>query len=166
MIPVAAAAPARRAQVALRPVTDADREFLVGLYGSTRDEELSQVLWAPGQREAFVRMQFTAQDTEYRRHNPDGAFDVIEVDGRPVGRLIVDRRPGDIRIVDISLVPEARGAGIGSRLVGGLVEEAAATGCIVSIHVEVHNRAAELYARLGFAVAAEHGVYRRMEWTG
>lgn len=155
----------RRVDVALRPSTDADREFLVGLYGSTRDDELSQVAWPPGEREAFVRMQFTAQDTEYRRHNPQGSFDVIEVDGRPVGRLIVDRRPGDLRIVDISLLPEARGAGIGSQLVGDLVDEAKAAGCIVSIHVEVHNRAAELYARMGFTVAADLGVYRRMEWT-
>lgn len=150
----------------LRPSTEADHEFLVGLYGSTRDAELSQVQWEPGQREAFVLMQFTAQDTEYRRHNPQGAFDVVEVDGRPVGRLIVDRRPGDIRIVDISLVPEARGAGIGSELIGDLVEEARASGRIVSIHVEVHNRAAELYERLGFEVAEDLGVYRRMEWTG
>ena len=155
----------RRVDVVLRPSTDADHEFLVGLYGSTRDDELSQVAWPPGQREAFVRMQFTAQDTEYRRHNPHGSFDVIEVAGRPVGRLIVDRRPGDLRIVDISLLPEARGAGIGSQLVGDLVDEARGAGCIVSIHVEVHNRAAELYARLGFTVAADLGVYRRMEWS-
>lgn len=156
----------RRADIVLRPSVESDREFLVGLYASTRDAELSQVSWEPGQREAFVRMQFAAQDTEYRRHNPHGAFDVVEVDGRPVGRLIVDRRPGDIRIVDISLVPEARGAGVGSRLIGDLLEEARATDRIVSIHVEVHNRAAELYARLGFAVAEDLGVYRRMEWTG
>ena len=95
--------------VTLRPATDADREFLVDVYGSTRDEELSQIEWAPGHREAFVRMQFDAQDADYRKHNPDGAFDVIEVDGRPAGRLYVDRRPGDIRIVDIALLPEFRG---------------------------------------------------------
>lgn len=120
--------------------------------------------WAPGQREAFVRMQFEAQDTEYRRHNPAGSFDVIEVGGRPAGRLIVDRRPTDIRIVDISLMPAFRGAGIGGRLLAELIAEAAGSGRTLSIHVEVHNRAAELYARMGFAVVAEHGVYRRMEW--
>lgn len=120
--------------------------------------------WAPGQREAFVRMQFEAQDTEYRRHNPAGSFDVIEVGGRPAGRLIVDRRPTDIRIVDISLLPAFRGAGIGGQLIAELIAEAAGSGRTLSIHVEVHNRAAELYARMGFAVVAEHGVYRRMEW--
>jgi ribosomal protein S18 acetylase RimI-like enzyme len=152
-------------EVVLRPTTDADRDFLVGVYGSTRDEELSQVDWAPGQREAFVRMQFEAQDAEYRRRNPDATFDVIEVGGRPAGRLYVDRRPGDIRIVDISLLPEFRGDGIGGRLITRLMDEAAASSRILSIHVEIHNRAALLYARLGFVVVDEHGVYRRMEWT-
>jgi ribosomal protein S18 acetylase RimI-like enzyme len=152
-------------QVALRAVTDADRDFLVGVYGSTRDEELSQVVWPDGQREAFVRMQFEAQDTDYRARNPHGTFDVIEVGGRPAGRLYVDRRPGEIRIVDIALLPEFRAGGVGEHLIGLLQQEAAASECILSIHVEVHNRAAGLYDRLGFTVASERGVYRRMEWT-
>jgi ribosomal protein S18 acetylase RimI-like enzyme len=155
----------KTAEVALRPVTDADRDLLVSVYGSTREEELSQVEWAEGQREAFVRMQFDAQDREYRRHNPDGSFDVIEVEGRPAGRLYVDRRPGDLRIVDIALLPEARGQGVGAGLIAGLQRAAAGEGRIVSIHVEAHNPAARLYERLGFVVAADLGVYRRMEWT-
>lgn len=152
-------------QVVLRPVTEADREFLVGVYGSTRDEELSQVVWPEGQREAFVRMQFDAQDKDYRARNPDCAFDVIELCGRAAGRLYVDRRPGDIRIVDIALLPEFRGHGVGAHLIGQLMREASASGCKLSIHVEIHNRAAALYDRLGFVVVAEQGIYRRMEWT-
>jgi ribosomal protein S18 acetylase RimI-like enzyme len=151
--------------VTLRPVTGHDRDFLVGVYGSTREAELSQVPWAPGQLEAFVQMQFDAQDSEYRRHNPNGSFDVIEVDGVPAGRLYVDRRPGDLRIVDIALLPAYRGRGIGAMLVRGLQEAAASEGRIVSIHVEHSNRAAALYERLGFKLAEDLGVYRRMEWT-
>ena len=75
-------------------------------------------------------MQFDAQDTEYRRHNPDGRFDVIEVDGEPAGRLYVDRRPGDLRIVDIALLPDFRGRGIGRRLIADLQRQAAAEGRI------------------------------------
>jgi ribosomal protein S18 acetylase RimI-like enzyme len=151
--------------VVLRPATDADRELLLAVYASTRAEELDQVAWAPGQREWFLRMQFDAQDHEYRRHNPHGSFDVIEVDGQPAGRLYVDRRPGDLRIVDIALLPEFRGRHVGGGLVRDLQRQAAAEGRIVSIHVEAHNRAAGLYERLGFVVAEELGVYRRMEWT-
>ena len=152
-------------KVVLRPVTEDDHDFLLGVYGSTRDEELSQVVWPEGQREAFVLMQFRAQDSEYRRHNPAGAFDVIEVDGVPAGRLYVDRRPAEIRIVDISLLPAFRGAGVGTRLLAALQDEAAASHRTLTIHVEIHNRAATLYARMGFRVAAELGVYRRMEWS-
>jgi len=151
--------------VTLRPATADDREFLVGLYGSTRAEELDQVEWAPGQREWFVRMQFDAQDTSYRTQNPLGSFDVIEVAGEAAGRLYVDRRAAEIRIVDIALLPRFRGAGTGSHLVRLLQEEAAASARTLSIHVEVHNPAQRLYGRLGFVVAGEHGLYRRMEWT-
>jgi len=149
----------------LRPATDADRDFLRDVYASTRDEELSQVAWAEGQREAFVQMQFDLQDTQYRANNPHGSFDVIEVDGRPAGRLYVDRRPTDIRIVDIALLPQFRGAGTGAQLLRQVIDEARASGRTASIHVEVHNPAANLYARLGFVVAAELGLYRRMEWS-
>jgi ribosomal protein S18 acetylase RimI-like enzyme len=148
----------------LRPTTDADRELLLAVYASTRAEELDQVDWAPGAREAFLQMQFTAQDHEYRRHNPHGSFDVILVDHRPAGRLYVDRRPGDLRIVDIAVLPEFRNRGVGRRLIEQLQAQAAAEGRIVSVHVEAHNRAAALYERLGFALAEDLGVYRRMEW--
>jgi ribosomal protein S18 acetylase RimI-like enzyme len=151
--------------VVLRPVTLDDRDFLVGVYGSTRDEELSLVDWADGHREAFIRMQFDAQDQQYRELNPVATFDVIMVGGQPAGRLYVERRPTDIRIIDISLLPDFRGAGVGGHLLAELIDEAAASKRSLSIHVELHNRAAELYTRMGFVAVAEHGVYRRMEWT-
>lgn len=151
-------------RIRLRPATEGDREFLVRLYGSVRAQELDQVAWQAGQREAFVRMQFDLQDRQYRQHNPHGTFDVVEVEERPAGRLYVDRRATDIRIVDIALLPEYRGRGIGTHLVREVLDEAAASGRTASIHVEVHNPAAALYERLGFAAVAEVGVYRRMEW--
>ncbi len=155
----------KREPVHLRAATDDDREFLIGLYGSVRAEELALVAWAPGQKEAFVRMQYEAQDREYRRLNPHGSFDVIEVQGIPAGRLYVDRRPAEIRIVDISLLPQFRGMGIGGGLLAGLMAEANGSGRMLSIHVELTNRAANLYTRLGFIEAARRGPYRRMEWT-
>lgn len=152
-------------EVTLRPAQAQDRELLLAVYAAGRAEELDQVAWEPGTREEFVRSQFDLQDREYRRTNPDGLFDVIEVDGRAAGRLYVDRRPGELRIVDIALLPVHRGLGLGAAIIGSLQEQARAEGRIVSIHVEVHNRAARLYERLGFTIAADLGVYRRMEWT-
>ena len=147
----------------LRPVEDADRAFLVELYGSTREEELAQVSWQPGAREAFVEQQFAAQDAHYRANYPGATLDVIEVDGERAGRLYVHRGPSDIRIMDIALAPSFRGRGIGTALLRELMAEADSSGRKLSIHVEMNNPARALYDRLGFHPAGEHGVYVLME---
>lgn len=151
------------ARLSLRAATDADHDFLVALYASTR-ADLALLPVDDEQRAALVRMQFHAQDVHFRQTNPTAHFDVIEVDGRPVGRLYVDRQADDIRIIDVSLLPEHRGSGIGTTLIGRVQEEAAATGRSVSLHVAMGNRAALLYDRLGFRLAADLGVYRLLEW--
>src|SRR5215211_5883167 len=113
--------------------------------------------------EAFLRRQFEAQDAHYREHYDGASFDVIEVDGEPAGRLYVARWEDEIRIMDIALLPEQRGAGIGTRLLRDLLDEGRRTGKRVSIHVEKHNRALRLYERLGFAPVADRGVYLLLE---
>ena len=150
--------------LALRPATPADAEFLYRVYANTRYEELAPLQWPPEQIESFLRMQFRAQDTYYREHFAGAAFDVILCAGEPVGRLYVDRRPDEIRIVDIALLPECRGNGLGARLLTDLLAEAAGAGLPVRIHVEVHNSARHLYQRLGFVRTGTTGVYDLMEW--
>lgn len=147
----------------LRPAGAEDRDFLLQVYASTREEELRLVDWSAEQKAAFVHMQFEAQDTDYRRNYEDASFDVIEVDGEPAGRLYVDRRADDIRIIDITLLPEYRGRGIGTGLIRGLLDEAATDRKRLSIHVEVNNPARRLYERLGFVQVEERGLYLLME---
>jgi len=156
--------PSATAHVSLRPVTDEDREFLLALYGSTREAELAQLPWDAEQRDAFVRMQFAAQTASYHGANPDASFDVVEVAGEPVGRLSVDRRAEMVHVIEISVAPGFRGAGIGSGLLRRLQDEAAASSRGVSVYVEVHNPAQRLYERLGFVPVAEVGVHRLLEW--
>ncbi|MBV6727455.1 GNAT family N-acetyltransferase [Nocardioides daeguensis] len=142
-----------------------DAPFLLELYGASRADELDQVTWAPGQREAFLRMQHDIQTAQYRAAYPDGAFWVVEVAGRAAGRLTLARWPDRIHVVDLALLPEVRGQGIGSTLLRDVLDEAAATGRGVSLHVEVTNlRAARLYERLGFTDAGQRGIHRLLEW--
>jgi ribosomal protein S18 acetylase RimI-like enzyme len=147
----------------LRPASTSDRDFLLRVYASTREEELRLVDWSDEQKAAFVRQQFDAQDAYYREHYDPATFDVIEDDGTPVGRLYVARWEHEIRIMDIALVPEHRGRGIGTALLETLLDEAATTGKRLSIHVEVNNPARRLYERLGFSPVEERGVYVLME---
>ena len=150
-------------QPRLRPVGADDRAFLVDLYGSVREPELAHVPWDDAARRAFVEQQFAAQDAHYRQNYPGATLDVVEVDGKPAGRLYVHRGASDIRIMDIALSPPFRGRGIGTELLRGLVAEADGSRRKLSIHVEVNNRARKLYERLGFRPAGEHGVYVLLE---
>jgi ribosomal protein S18 acetylase RimI-like enzyme len=150
--------------ITLRPVMSDDAPFLLRVYAGTREEELAFVDWSAEQKQAFIAMQFRAQDSHYRAHYDGASYDVILVDGAPSGRLYVARWPSEIRIMDIALLPEYRGRGIGTTLLNGLQAEAAEADTSLSIHVECFNPAQRLYSRLGFEIAGEHGVYLRMEW--
>ena len=127
---------ARAAVVELRAVDRAaDAEFLLRVYAGTRTEELAVAPWTDAELDAFLRMQFDAQDRSYREQRPAAAFDVIVVDGAPAGRLYVDRLADEIRIVDIALLPEHRGRGVGTLLIRRVLDEGGETGRPVTIHV-------------------------------
>jgi ribosomal protein S18 acetylase RimI-like enzyme len=151
-------------QTTLRPVTFEDESFLYQLYATTRSEEMAVVPWNEAQKEAFLRMQFQAQTTFYAEQFPNAAFLVVLREGKPAGRLYVDRRADEIRLLDIALLPEHRGAGLGTALLRDLTAEAASAGKPLRIHVERYNPALRLYLRLGFRLLEDQGIYYLMEW--
>jgi ribosomal protein S18 acetylase RimI-like enzyme len=152
------------AEITLRPVGDDDHELLFQVYASTRDAEMAMVPWDGEEKEHFLRMQFKAQTTYWNEHYPATERSIVELDGQPVGRLYLDRREDEIRIVDIALFGASRGAGIGRKLLEDVLAEAAHTGKAVRIHVEKNNPALRLYHRLGFKITGDTGVYYLMEW--
>jgi GNAT superfamily N-acetyltransferase len=156
--------PTSDSPLSLRPITPEDDSFLAGVYASTRAEELAVTGWNDEQKAEFCRRQFDAQAAHYRGNYPGASFQVIEHDGRPIGRLYVARWEKEIRIVDITLLPEFRGSGIGTKLLRDLQDEARAAGKSLTIHVERFNPAMRLYERLGFKMVEDKGVYLLMEW--
>ncbi len=147
----------------LRRVLPTDEEFLYQVYASTRLEELAPLPWDSAQREIFLRMQFAAQQRHYQTHYADADFHIILKSEVPVGRLYVYRGAKEIRLLDIALLTEARGGGMGSALVRALLAEADADGKPVLLYVEQFNRAANLYVRFGFTPVEEQGVYTLMK---
>jgi ribosomal protein S18 acetylase RimI-like enzyme len=148
----------------LRPETDADIPFLMRLYASTREEELKLVDWSDEQKQAFLASQFQAQRHHYRTYIEGCAFDVIEHTGTPAGRLYLDARKTRLHIVDIALLPDWRGRGIGTAILEALQAAGSASGRAVDIFVEKFNPALRLYRRLGFTAISDHEVYLEMEW--
>jgi ribosomal protein S18 acetylase RimI-like enzyme len=148
--------------VALRRVTAEDEPFLRELYASTRERELSIVPWSEEQKAAFLTMQFDAQDSHYRTHYPEARFDIIEIDGVPAGRLYLFATSGELRVIDIALMPQYRNKGIGGDLMRTILQTASDTGRMVTIHVEVDNPARRLYERLQFTPVEQRGPYLLM----
>ena len=147
------------ANVTLRPVASDDHDFLVEVYGSTRAAEMALVPWTTEQQLAFVRMQLAAQQAHYAKTYPTASHDIIMSDDRPVGRLYVARLDQEIRIVDITLLPAERNAGIGSYLIKQLLDEANGSGKITRIYVEEFNPSLRLFERLGFSPSEQHGIH-------
>ena len=150
----------------LRPITPADDSFLAGLYASTRAEELAVTDWSEEDKAVFCRRQFDAQTAHYRENYPSAILQVVERGGVSIGRLYVARWEREIRIMDIALLPEHRGSGIGTQLLRELQDEARSGGKTLTIHVERFNSALRLYERLGFKQVEDKGVYLLLQWSG
>jgi ribosomal protein S18 acetylase RimI-like enzyme len=148
----------------LRAITPADESFLARVYASSRAEELAITGWPEELKADFCRRQFDAQSAYYAANYPEASFQIIERDGWPIGRLYVAPWEKEVRIVDITLLPEFRGSGLGTKLLRDLQDEARSAGKSLSIHVERFNRALSLYQRLGFKQVEDKGVYLLMEW--
>jgi ribosomal protein S18 acetylase RimI-like enzyme len=147
----------------LRPSLPEDREFLFRLYASTRADEIRPFGWPAAQQEAFLRMQFNAQQQWYAATYSTAENQIIEQNSEPIGRMIVQREAEIWRLIDISLLPEHRGRGIGGELLSVLIEQCRDSGAVLQLQVVNTNPALRLYTRLGFIKTGEDQIYTQME---
>lgn len=123
------------------------------------------VQWTEEDKAAFLNQQFQAQHIYYQHQYGNAQFLIILLDGVPVGRLYVDDRATDIRIVDITILPGYRNQGLGHFILTNLQQKALKAGKSVSIHVERENRARHLYERLEFQITNDsHPIYLLLTW--
>ena len=143
--------------ITLRPAVESDRPLLFELYASTREEEMQRVPWTEAQKQAFLEMQFNGQTEGYRSTHPQGSHEMICAGERAVGRLYTDRYTDKLHILDITIAPEFRNAGIGSEILVRILEEADRNRQRVTIYVEDFNPSMRLFERLGFRTASVDG---------
>jgi RimJ/RimL family protein N-acetyltransferase len=151
----------------LRPERDEDRDFRFCLFCDSRLPEFAllrrQV--TPEAYDHIMQMQFQAQTVSYRAQFPEARFDIIELDGVPIGRIVVDRPPGMVHIVDQAVVPGMRNRGIGTAIMRALMDEAARAALPVRLKVASSNDPSmQLYLRLGFVPTETAPLYIEMEW--
>lgn len=148
-----------------RSIQEKDFPFLKKVYRSTRENELSMTDWSEEQKSGFIDFQFNAQHAYYMNVYKDAEFQIIESGSTGIGRLYLWETEHQIRIVDIAILPEHRGKGIGSKILSDLIRQSELSGKKLNIHVEHFNPALRLYERLGFKKTDDTGVYLFMERT-
>lgn len=150
--------------VYLREAGPVDDNFLLGLYRSTRTEEIASWRWSEAQADNFLKFQYEAQKRHYLAQFPEAEHQVIVFQGVDLGRIMTARLENEIRLIDIAVLPQYRNRGIGSKLIESLLIEAESSGRTVRLSVEKNNPAVRLYQRLGLVATGDTGVHYAMEW--
>jgi GNAT superfamily N-acetyltransferase len=145
----------------LRAARSLDLGFLRGLYASLRADEMAGVPWATAAKAAFLDNQFALQHHHFTQFFPAADFLIVEAQSRPIGRLYVDWAAPDALVIDIGLMADRRGGGLGSALLAWAAAEARRRGAArLTLHVLEQNGAARrLYERLGFIYGAAEGAH-------
>ena len=150
--------------VTTRSSCNGDGSLLLDLYAETCLEELSHLGWNLVDHRPLVLMHAQLREAQFGRRYPDLNRLTICVDGRPVGRLLLERGPSDLHLVDLCLIPSLRGQGIGTRLLRELLGEAAGEHLNVSVTVPAGNRTDQLWERLGFTEVRRLDTLRMLCW--
>lgn len=151
--------------ISLRAADPGDDAFLLAVYASTRRQEMAMVPWEESQKLAFLQMQAAAQLDHYQKHFPAAVQQVVLCNARPVGRLYVSRTGEGMRILDLTILPEAdEGSAIEKAVLENLQAEAATRDLPVQIYLESFSSALPRFEHLGFARVEPQGIHWLMEW--
>lgn len=149
--------------IELRQEEKQDEAFIEAVYRSTREAELGLTNWTEQQKSAFSLMQLMAQLHEYKIKFPGAVFQVIVFNKQSAGRFYTWENDKEIRLIDITLLPQYRGKGIGTTLLMELIKRSDKVQKKISLHVDPANSALHLYNRLGFKHVDNNGRYYYME---
>ena len=127
-----------------RQAAESDVPFLMRLRRESMDEHLSATGASTSESDHLARLRYR--------------FDCAEVllqDAKPVGLLKVSRDGQDWKVIQIQLLSELQGQGLGAKLLKQVITEAVAAGASLTLSVLKANPARSLYERLGFVVESE-----------
>lgn len=147
-----------------RPVTDADEAFIDQLLTMNSAEQLGTLEYENTPLHQLVTLQAEIKRQSYELEHPNAIFEIIEFRGEPVGLHIAEYQKVHILLIDIFLLPETRGLGIGTTVIQTLKTEAEREGKSLRMHVFKDNIAFNLYRSLGFEIVRDTGAQWEMIW--
>ena len=140
-----------------RQATAEDKEFLYVLNRAAYEDVV---------RKQFGHWDEAWQQQHFEEKWAPEAFEVVEKAGRRIGALSVSRTSEEVRIIEIQLLPEFQGHGLGTALLQRELQFADERTLPARLQVLRENRARTLYERLGFRVCGETDTHCLMERTG
>lgn len=149
----------------LRPEANGDEAFLFALFSSVKAPEMALMPIDERSKEQLLRMQYRSMTASYRAGFPAARFEIIELDAARIGRLITEVQPDHVYYVDLALLPQARGRGLGTALMTAALEEPRRLGVPCRVKVMADNIVSlRLWARLAFTLRAEIPPQVELEW--
>jgi ribosomal protein S18 acetylase RimI-like enzyme len=137
------------------PATPVDQAFCLEVYASTR----------PNADHSSLQAQYQERAAHYRRRCPNADHAILLCRGARAGTALVCRRPQEIRLMDLALLPAYRNLGLGTALIRMLQAEAATAHKSLNLQVARTNQARRLYERLGFVTTGETPSHLSMVWA-
>jgi ribosomal protein S18 acetylase RimI-like enzyme len=154
------------ADVSLRPAKAGDEAFLKRVHQSERHWEFASLLEV-GEAELYdkvIAQQYDSQHRFYFANYGTAHYGIIQWTSQPIGRLYVDYGDDEVRVLDIAILPEFRGRGIGRIVMTGLCLDAAMRRKPIRLCVHYLSRAQSFYRQLGFQEIGLEGPNRLLEW--
>lgn len=131
--------------ISLRPVRNSDYNFLWNLHKATMKTYVDET-W--GWNEDFQK--------EYLDDNFDTQIgQIIECDNKSIGVIEVKEQDNSVYLINLELVPEFQGRGIGTYRIKRIAEENLEKNKSIKLQVLKVNPAQRLYRRLSFKVIDE-----------
>ena len=151
----------------LRAETDGDADFLFALFAATKAPDMALMPVDDTVKAHLLQMQYRSMTMTYRAQYPDARFEIVQLDGAPIGRLITDVRADCVYYVDIALLPERRMGGLATALMLAVLEEPRRLGVPGRVKVMGSNVASlRLCQKLGMVVRAQVPPFVELEWVG
>jgi ribosomal protein S18 acetylase RimI-like enzyme len=152
--------------ISLCPIEPKDNEFLLRVFKESRpDLNLINDI-SEEQRESIILEQFKMEKQQLEQIYPNAEFSIIKLNEEPIGRIYIYYGETTNRIVEIGLLEDYRGLGIGQRLMTTVIGNATKMKKNVRLQVAWFNqRAYKFYERIGFKVIENQEVFFEMEYT-
>jgi ribosomal protein S18 acetylase RimI-like enzyme len=148
----------------LRSVHERDQEFIDTLYRSTR-EDLLMLPMDPAFIDDLIRSQQRIHEFGVQQNYPHAQTKILEYQGQALGRMIFEHTVGDIRLIDIAVLPSAQRQGLARCMLQHLQQMAETHQASLSLRVVKNNfKARWFYLSAGFQIVGEDEISEQMCW--